>query len=147
MVASVFNYFGWWNKSGPALIGQEALTQLTQFTLGTINSLTALAGGGQPGATQLAYGDNEVDTTASNNDSVQLPLALVGATCNIYNGGASTLAIYANAATNSNNGAVLDQMVAVNTLTKTAAASSITLATAHTTSFICTTAGLWKQWY
>jgi hypothetical protein len=148
MSASVFSYFtSFWNKTGDALIGREALTQLAQFTLGTVNSLTALAGGGQPGATQLAYGDNEVDTVVTNNDSVQLPLALPGAVCDIYNASAQTLSIYANQAPNSNNAQVLDQMVATNTLTKTAAASAITLATGHTTSFMCSTAGLWKQWY
>ena len=145
---SVFTYFGsFWQKTGDALIGREALTQLAQFTLGTVNSLTALAGGGQPGATQLAYSVNEVDTVTSNNDSVQLPLAIVGAYCLIVNAGASTLAIYANAATNSNNGAVLDQMIAINTNTKTAAASDITLASGHTSEFVCSTAGLWKQAY
>jgi hypothetical protein len=140
-------YFGWYNKSGPALIPQDGLTTLVNFLFGVTTGLVALAGGGQPGATGLAYGYNEVDTVASNNDSVQLPPALPGTFCTIYAAGVDTLAIYANASPNQNNASVLDQMIAVNTNTKTAAASDITLTAGHTTSFMCTTAGLWKQMF
>ena len=148
MAVTIFTYFGsFWNKTGDALIAREGLSQLAQFALGTVNSITALAGGGQPGAAALAYGDNEVATVATNNDSVQLPLAIPGASCSIYNAGASTLAVYANAAPNTNNAAVADQMIAANTNTKTAANAAISVSSGHTTSFICTTAGLWKQWY
>lgn len=41
-------------------------------------SLTALAGGGQIGATQLLPGMNEVTVSATNGDSVQLPPAIAG---------------------------------------------------------------------
>lgn len=147
MAFSVFNYLtSFYGKSGDALIGREALTNMANWLLGSTNGLVALAGGGQPGATALIPGDNEVDTVATNNDSVQLPLAVPGLTCNINNAGASTLSIYANAAPNTNNASALDQLIAVNTNTKTAAASAITLATGHCTMFLCTTVGVWKQY-
>lgn len=40
-----------------------------------VRAIVALAGGGQPGATQLIFGTNCVETVAAPNDSVLLPLA------------------------------------------------------------------------
>ena len=46
--------------------------------------LTPLSGGGQVGATQLAYGFNPIVGSYSSNDSVQLPLAIAGNFCMFY---------------------------------------------------------------
>lgn len=51
--------------------------------------LTALAGGGQAGATQLLNGLNEITTVVTNADSVQLPPAEAGARVYVMNADAA----------------------------------------------------------
>lgn len=144
--SSLLQTLGFYNRGGgDRLQGDEALTRLANYTIGYQNSLTALAGGGQAGATPLATGFNEVDTVATNNDSVMLPAAIPGSSVDIYNAGANTLAIYANVA--QSNGSSADQMIAKSTNAKTGAAASITIASGHSTVFVCTTLGLFKQLY
>lgn len=146
MTASIFSYMtSFYGKFGDALIGRDALTNLANFALGTQNGITALAGGAQAGSPVLAYGDNELDTVVSGNDSVQLPVAIPGAMCIVYNAGAQTAKIYAGTAPNINNASALDQIVANATIAKTANATAITLASGYTLTFYCMTVGLWKQ--
>jgi len=145
MAVTLFDFLSFYNKSGAALQDSLDLTKFANYTLGGLTGLTALAGGGQAGATVLAYGWNEVDTVASNNDSVQLPPAIPNSFVFINNNGASTLAIYAGAGGNGANAGVADQMVAKTTTAKTAATSDITIATGHCTLFVCTTIGVYKQ--
>jgi len=56
--------------------------------------LTALAGGGQEGATQLINGLNHVGTVASSADSVQLPAAGAGAVVMVANDGDNSMTVY-----------------------------------------------------
>jgi len=58
------------------------------------NGLTALAGGGKTGATQLGYGVNEVATVASAADSCLLPFAFPGALAFVRNDGANSTTIF-----------------------------------------------------
>ena len=54
-----------------------------------INGLTALAGGGQTGATKLSATFNRITTVASANDSAVLPAAAPGLTITVKNAAAS----------------------------------------------------------
>lgn len=56
--------------------------------------LTALAGGGQTGATALVQGVNEVTTVATAADSVKLPTAVAGLRVIVKNDGAAALAVF-----------------------------------------------------
>jgi|ERR1051325_2972071 hypothetical protein len=59
------------------------------------DGLTALAGGGQTGATALVTGINNVSTCATNGDSVKLPDSnIIGIKVAVRNGGAATLAVF-----------------------------------------------------
>jgi hypothetical protein len=147
---TLFNFLSFYGKSGAELIDAGDLTKLANYTLGTTSGITALAGGGQTGATLLGIGYNEVDTVATNDDSVMLPPAIPGSFCFVNNAGANTLYIYANTSNPSNvsattGAAIADQMIATNTNAKTAATGDISLASGHCTLFVCTTIGLWKQ--
>lgn len=146
MAYSVFNYMtDFYGKTGEALVGRGALTNFANFALGNLTGLTALAGGAQSGATVLGYHANQVDTVASANDSVQLPLAVPGADCLVNNSGAQTMRIYANIGANANNGGAVDQILANATTTKTANGTAITLASGTALMFMCFTPGVWKQ--
>lgn len=56
--------------------------------------LTALAGGGQTGATQLINGLNLIATCATNADSVQLPPAIAGSVVIVVNAGAADATVF-----------------------------------------------------
>jgi hypothetical protein len=94
-----------------------------------INGLTALAGGGQTGATLLSKTFNRITTVASSGDSVVLPAAAPGLTITVKNA----------AATNSTNvyPAVGD---AINALSANAAFALAAGKSAQFTSYV---AGTW----
>ena len=81
--------------------------------LRTQSGVTALAGGGQAGATLLGGPDPsglpaaavEVDTVATAADSVALPFAVVGRWMLIRNAGANSMNVYALSANNKATGA------------------------------------------
>jgi len=146
MAFSVFNYLSnFYGQTGDALVNRQALSQFANYVLGFANSIVAAPGGSQVSATLLNYADNQIDTVASANDSVQLPFALQGSEVLVINNGAQTMRIYANISPNPNNNNVLDQIVANATTAKTANATPITLASGYTLLFNCSTAGVWKQ--
>ena len=93
----------------------------------------------------LPYSYSEVTVIASTNDSVQLPPAIPGAYVLVNASGANTLRIYAGAAPNISNGSALDQIVAHGTVALTANGTAVTIASGHTSDFVCTTPGRWKQ--
>jgi hypothetical protein len=70
----------------------QAINQFNQQQVTT--GLTALAGGGQTGATALGYGLNQVGTVASGSDSVQLPACSVGAVVYVTNDGANSMQVF-----------------------------------------------------
>jgi hypothetical protein len=141
-LTSFLSFFG---KTGAQLIDALDLTKLTNYTLGANISVIALPGGAQAGSPVLAYANNELDTVATTNDSVQLPPAIPGAWVAINNNGASTARIYAGIAPNVANAYVVDQIVANATVALTANGTPLTLASGYTMEFICTTIGIWKR--
>lgn len=57
-------------------------------------ALTALAGGGKAGATQLMYGLNQIDVCATAANSCLLPYAFPGAICVLSNDGAQSTTVF-----------------------------------------------------
>ena len=66
----------------------------TQVAPSTQIGLTALAGGGKTGATQLGYGVNEIATVATGADSCLMPYAFPGALVFVRNDGANSTTIF-----------------------------------------------------
>ena len=147
MAISLFNFLGFYGKTGAQLIDAQDLTRFANYTLGSVNGIVALAGGAQAGSPVLAYNNNEVLTVATANDAVQLPPAIPGAYVLVNNNATSgnTVRIYAGAAPNVNNANALDQICANATTALTANATPVTLAAGYTCEFTCTTIGVWKR--
>ena len=100
------------------------------------DAVTALAGGGATGAPLLVIGWNFIKVCASGNDSVMMPPSVIGAVVHVKNGGAQTVAIFANT-TSSLPAGTLD------TLNGTAGATGITVASGSTAILACTALGAW----
>lgn len=73
----------------------NALVSMNQQT--TTTALTALAGGGQTGATQLNPGLNQVATVASAADSLQLPPCTITSIVYVTNDGANSMTVFGKA--------------------------------------------------
>lgn len=110
------------------------------------NTITALAGGAQVGATQLSRGFNEIDVVVTANDSVMLPNAILGAECVVNNMQPTTVTvkIYGRPA-NELNGNLPDTIVAHGATAVTLGSTGVTLGTGHVSWFACMTQGQWKQ--
>ncbi len=110
---------------------------------GVKTGVVALAGGGLSAATpQLSYGLNEVDTCASDSDSVVMPPAIPGSQGTVvYNASGHTLAVFG-AASNPSNANAADVIIPSTTNTS---ATSQTIATAKTADFYCFKVGIWKM--
>lgn len=81
---------------GKRLLDGDAINDLANLiNFASTYSLTALAGGGRPGATQLNNGLNQVTTVASGADSVVLPSAVKGSLVYVINDGASAMQVFA----------------------------------------------------
>ena len=141
-LASFLSFFG---RTGAQLIDAQDLTKLANYTIGANTGVTAQAGGAQAGSPVMQYSFNDVTVIASANDSVQLPPALPGAYVVVNAQGANTLRIYAGIAPNVQNGNVVDQIIAHGSTALTANGTAITIASGHTSDFVCTTIGQWKQ--
>lgn len=122
------------NRLAVALADPGSAAEIVSVLNGTgstnTNGLTALANGGQSGATQLTLGKNRVTTVATAGDSVALPAALAGASVDLANVGANNLAIYPLGASD------VIQGIPAATLMLLAAGSSI--------EFKCVVAGTWS---
>ena len=119
--------------SGPQLIAGDVVMGLAALTgLKASGLLTAHAGGTQALATQLVNGLNEVGTTATNNDSVQLPLALPGTVVFVANSGAATLAVYSRYGSS-------------DTIDGTAGSTGTTQTTGVDNLYFCAAAGRWRK--
>lgn len=80
---------------GPRLPDGTDLQGLKDSVLSTSGALTALAGGGQPGATSLNFAKNLITVCVTNADSCILPLGTQpGAEVWVYNTGAADAAIF-----------------------------------------------------
>lgn len=79
--------------------GSQVVTAVNQWNQQqTTVALTALAGGGQTGATQLNFGFNQVTVVATAADSVQLPPCVQGAAVYVTNDdGADAMTVYGKA--------------------------------------------------
>lgn len=129
--------------SGSRLIDGGDLSALVSSLFSVKTGITALAGGGQAGATPLPAAFNRVDTCASDNDSVMLPQAIPGAHVRVYNNSAHTLAVYG-IPNNPVTGAG-DTIAPIATNVQAATATGVTQATAVDTGYTCYVAGQWKQ--
>lgn len=65
-----------------------------EVVVGSAIGITAFAGGGQALATALTAKFNQVDTVATDEDSVKLDSALIGKAQNVFNNTAQTLSVY-----------------------------------------------------
>ncbi len=122
----------------------QLLNQLAADLLSTSSGITALAGGGQVGATPVFPAYTEVDTVVTNSDSVMLPPALPGQTCFIYNASAQTLAVFGQVSNASNAGAG-DTIAAAASTVQQPTATGVTQATATICIYVCMKLGQWKQ--
>jgi len=138
-ILSIFQSF----IPGPRLIDGGELLALANLEFSVKTGITALAGGGQAGATQLSAALNRVDTVATNSDSVMLPQAIPGAQCTVYNNTGQTLALFG-LAYNPVTG-VGDTIAAIANNTQQATATGVTQATATQVQYVCYVAGQWKQ--
>src|SRR5215472_5528024 len=85
---SIFQAFASFIPGSRLVDGGDCL-QLAKYLFNPMVGITALAGGGQSGATPLSLGINSVDTVASGNDSVMLPPAVPGTFVVVINNQAS----------------------------------------------------------
>lgn len=101
-------------------------------TQSSIDSLTALAGGAQAGATPLTASMNRVVTIVSANDSTMLPASSAGMALIVINAHATNACrVYALTGTDTINGV--------------ANGTAFSLAAGKTVSFYCATAGAWHS--
>ena len=139
--------------TGSTLVDGGDMVKFLTATLGYLNGIVAHAGGGQSSATPISLSGSaayvEVDTVASNNDSVLLPAAIPGQDCIINNMGANTLNIYSNlnnyANVTSSGTPQADVIVPHGSVTANTSTTAISLSSGHVTWFACTTLGQWKQ--
>ena len=109
---------------------QDCAAQHTD--LDASGALTALAGGGQTGATQLINGVNRVATVASAADSVQLPKAAAGSIVYVANDGAQDMTVFGKEGTS-------------DTINGTAGATGVSQATTKAAVYFCAIAGKWHR--
>ena len=128
---------------GPRLIDGGELLQFANNQYSVAIGITALAGGGQAGATPLSAAFNRVDTVATNSDSVALPQAIPGNKVTVYNNTGQTLAVFGQVL-NPVTG-VGDTIAAIANNTQQPTATGVTQATAVETTYTCYVAGQWKQ--
>lgn len=93
--------------------------------------LTALAGGGQTGATLLNKAMNIVSTVATGADSVQLPVAYGGQVVYVANAGANSMQVFGN-------------QNATDTINGTAGATGVAVASTKNATF-WSVAGAWRM--
>lgn len=130
---------------GFRLIDGGDLQTLVNAEFSTKAKLTALAGGGQTGATPLPASYNEVDTAgAGGTDSVMLPLALPGANISIYNQTSNSIQVFGQPA-NPQNGGAGDTIAAHNSGAQQATATGVSQGGTVVASYICFQLGQWKQ--
>lgn len=117
------------NISGYGL-AQSLPDGMFQSNISSTNTITALAGGGQTGATALTTNWNRITTCATAADSVKLPLAAVGTEIYVTNVGAAYANVYPYV------GDAIDAL---------AANAAISVPVGATVRFLCTVAGTWNS--
>lgn len=130
--------------SGQRLVDGGDLQQLADLLFSYQTGITALAGGGQVGATVLNNFANRIDTVANANDSVQLPIALPGRWILLYNNTATSAQVFGNPSNPANANAG-DTIATSSSNTQQATGTGIALAGAAIAMFYCFTLGQWKE--
>lgn len=115
------------------------------FRMSDQNAITALAGGLQPGATQLTSGYNRIVTVVSSGDSVQLPPCVNGVAGDVGAGGYGNtngmFTIITNA--HASNAVNVFAQGSVQSINAIAGGTAFSLAATKTAMFICSAAGIW----
>ena len=130
--------------AGPRLIDGGDCLNLAKAVMSSASGITAHAGGGQTSATPLTQLLNQVDTCATNADSVMLPLAIPGQRCFINNNTANTVQVFGNPS-NPNNSAAGDTIASSTSTTQEPTATGVAQLTAVPAWYVCTKLGQWKQ--
>lgn len=129
---------------GSRLVDGGDCLALANLVCSYSNSITALAGGGQVGATPLTATFNEVDTAgAGGADSISLPQAIPGSAVCVKNATAYTIAVFGIASNPVTNAG--DTIAAHASNTQQPTATGVTQATALTAWYYCFAAGKWQQ--
>lgn len=122
---------------GPHMVSGSNLNNAIAAGAGSYtDGITALANGGQTGATLLVSRLNNVKTVANANDSCMLPTSSPGAIVIIINNGANAMQLFANTVSALASGVE-------DTINGTAGATGISISAAHTAFLFCTAAGAW----
>lgn len=130
---------------GKRLIDGSDLLTLVNLEMKPVKGLTALAGGGQTGATLLTGAINEVATVASGNDSVMLPLAIPGVTVWVINDSSANSMQVFGQPSNPANGGAGDTIAPANSVTQAATGTGVGHAATNLGVYVCFALGKWKQ--
>lgn len=132
-------------QSGARLLHGGDLKRVVDLVASAKTGITALAGGGQVGATQLSAYINEVTTVATANDSVQLQPALAGMEVTVVNSGANALRVYAYPANPNNTIQGAPQNDAIVPLAGGATTNFVTVPAGGYANFLAMSLGRWKS--
>ena len=126
-------------ERGQRLIDGEYLNGIADGqNFGYAAGLVAKAGGGQAGATVLSSKALvEVDTVATANDSVMLPVSDAGMFMTVVNASANSMNVYANSLNNTKNGGAKD------TINGAPNANAYAIAGGVSVIFFCASPGKW----
>jgi hypothetical protein len=139
LIDQLSDFFG-----GPKLITGDQLKIVAQSEFGSRSGIVAHAGGGQAAATPLSIGMNTVETVASANDSVLLPLAIPGTECWVANATANSMQVFGSSS-NPNNGGAGDTIAVQGSNSQVATGTGVAQATGVMTVYKCLKMGQWKQ--
>ena len=116
------------STTGVAGLHQRERLQVGLLQESALDNITALAGGGQAGATLLTNEINRVTTVATAADSVMLPVSFPGLSVAVINAGANAMQVYGNG---------------TDTINGVAAATGVSQMPNSATFYMCATAGAW----
>jgi hypothetical protein len=141
--SSILQYFSSFVPGSRLVDGGDCLN-LVKLQISAVNGITALAGGGQVGATPLTAYLNEVTGAgAGGTDSVMLPLGLPGLEVTVINDSGQSIQVFGQTL-NPNTG-LGDTIAPHNSIVQTASATGVTLANAASAVYSCFAPGKWKQ--
>jgi hypothetical protein len=120
-------------SASPTLTGTvlvAALTASGEVLVSHLDGITALAGGGRPGAPVLSAQMNRIAVVANDNDSAVLPAAVAGDLRAVINDGAHAAQIFGNGS---------------DTIDGTAGATGVSMTNGTRGWFFCLTTGQWQS--
>lgn len=129
-------------QPGSRLIDGGDLSALANQLFSTKTGITALAGGGQTGATPLPAALNRIDTVASGNDSVMLPQAIPGTFVFVKNNTATSAQVFG--IPNNPVTGVGDTIATNSSNTQVATGTGVALAGTKLAIYVCFEAGKWQ---